>query len=258
MDKGALNGLRGLIAFHVMTYHAFTLLIPSYSKFVIVNYANVDMPLFFLLSGFCLTLAYGNRHWNGSIRRYLGCKSTTSDGVRNLENFGGETKIFDSWKFYKKRFIRILPLHYLTTIAALAINQYGYNDFSSNKVCPCLYIYIYPVRCINIYRLSLCVILYYRAWPERKEAIGAVLSIFAVNTWFIPYKIFGPNPPSWTICTLSFWYWCFPFLLPRIQRLTDNELAYGIIRCFWLQIVLALLFTIGLGGFVDFFDARVS
>ena len=105
------------------------------------------------------------------------------------------------------------------------------------------------------YKLSKeCVIyltLHPRLWPAKAEDMyfGAALSLFAVNTWLLPYSNFGPNGPSWTICTLSFWYWCFPFILPRMQRLTDKQLGHGIVKYFWLRVGLALLLIIGLGGF---------
>ena len=91
-------------------------------------------------------------------------------------------------------------------------------------------------------------------WPiDREEMlIGAALSIFAINTWILPYTNFGPNGSSWTICTLTFWYWCFPFILPRLQRYTDKQLAHGIVKMFWLSVVLALMIHAGLGGVVNF------
>ena len=141
IDNGALTGLRGFFAFHVMVYHAFTIG-GDLQLLQIDLYANVDMPLFFLLSGFCLTLAYGKTSWNGSTRCCLGCKSITSDGVADLENPKGEKKIFDSWEFYKKRFIRILPLHYLAHIAVLVVYQYGYSYYSSDDGYIYIYIYI--------------------------------------------------------------------------------------------------------------------
>ena len=60
LDKGSLNGLRGLFAFHIMAYHA-CLGIPFvvHVEPVVYLYANVDMPLFFLLSGFSLALGCG-------------------------------------------------------------------------------------------------------------------------------------------------------------------------------------------------------
>ena len=92
----------------------------------------------------------------------------------------------------------------------------------------------------------------HRIWPASADDmwIGSGLSLFAINTWLLPYNNFGPNGPSWTICTLFFWYWCFPFILPRLQRLRDVEIAHGIVKYFWLNIGIAILLLIGLGSFV--------
>lgn len=79
--------------------------------------------------------------------------------------------------------------------------------------------------------------------------IGFILSVFTANTWVLPYENSEPNGPSWTVSTLFFWYWCYPFILPRLQRLTDRQLALGIVKYFWLQIGLAILVRIAFGGF---------
>ena len=126
LDKGALNGLRGLFAFHVMTFHA--CLFADGGVHPTVNLlAQVDMPLFFLLSGFSLTLAYGKTLWNGSTRGCFGLKTSTQDGV-DTENPDGDPKIFDSWAFYKKRLIRILPLNYLGHVLVLIVWKFGYSN----------------------------------------------------------------------------------------------------------------------------------
>ena len=82
------------------------------------------MPLFFLLSGLSLALGYGKTNWNGSTRGCFGCKATSNDGV-DTENPEEEAKIFDSWEFYRKRLIRILPLHYLGIVLVLIVYKYG-------------------------------------------------------------------------------------------------------------------------------------
>ena len=123
MDKGALNGLRGLFAFHVMAYHA-CWFVSGGVKPKVDLYANVDMPLFFLLSGFSLTIAYGKTLWNGSTRCCFGCKTVAKDGV-DIENSDEEPKIFDSWSFYRKRLIRILPLYYLGHILVIVCWKFG-------------------------------------------------------------------------------------------------------------------------------------
>ena len=123
LDKGALNGLRGLFAFHVMAFHA-CLFVPGDVEPIVNLYAHVDMPLFFLLSGFSLALAYGKTAWNGSSRWCFGCKTQTLDGI-DIENPDDAPKIFDSWEFYKKRLIRIFPLHYLSIVMVLIVWKFG-------------------------------------------------------------------------------------------------------------------------------------
>ena len=122
-DKGALDGLRGLFAFHVMAFHACFLLRVSGNQEVNL-YGNIDMPMFFLLSGISLALAYGKTKWNGSTRCCFGCKTYSTDGV-DVENPQQEPKIFDSWEFYKKRLVRLLPLHYLGIVLVLIVWKYG-------------------------------------------------------------------------------------------------------------------------------------
>ena len=119
IDKGALNGLRGFFAFHVMAYHALMEgnLHGDHNP-IIDLYANVDMPLFFLLSGFSLALAYGKTLWNGSTRYCFGNKVSSLDGINSQRSI---SNIFDSWGFYKKRMIRILPLYYLGHILMLTM-----------------------------------------------------------------------------------------------------------------------------------------
>lgn len=123
VDKGALNGLRGLFAFHVLAFHSCLLLAGSVKPRINL-YAHIDMPLFFLLSGFSLTLTYGKIKWNGSSRGCFGCKTHSEDGV-DRKNPEQELKIFDAWEFYKRRLIRILPIHYLAIILVLIVWKFG-------------------------------------------------------------------------------------------------------------------------------------
>ena len=122
-DKGALNGLRGLFSFHVTAFHACLFLAGNVEPKVNL-YAHIDMPLFFLLSGFSLTLAYGKTKWNGSSRGCFGCKTNSKDGAE-AETPEQELKIFDAWEFYKRRLIRILPIHYLSIILVLIVWKFG-------------------------------------------------------------------------------------------------------------------------------------
>ena len=79
--------------------------------------------------------------------------------------------------------------------------------------------------------------------------IGSILNIFAINTWVLPYQNFAPNEVAWTISTLFFWYWCFPLILPRLQRLTNIQLAEGIVKYYWMSVGLGISLHVALGGF---------
>ena len=106
-----------------MTFHA-CLFAAGDVEPVVNLYAHVDMPLFFLLSGFSLALAYGATSWNGSTRWCFSCKTKTLDGT-DVQNLGDMPKIFDSWEFYKKRLIRIAPLYYFCHILVLVVWTFG-------------------------------------------------------------------------------------------------------------------------------------
>ena len=128
VDMGALNGLRGIFAFHVMVFHACIFLGGgTYPKLNL--YANVDMPLFFLLSGFSLVLAYGRTTWDRSSLCCISDKTKKASNVSHVETLEKSPKIFNAWEFYKKRLIRILPLHYLGTILVLIVWNFGYYWF---------------------------------------------------------------------------------------------------------------------------------
>ena len=43
--------------------------------------------------------------------------------------------------------------------------------------------------------------------------------------------------PQWTITTMSFFYWTFPWLLPRMQRMTPEARNSWIIWSYWIQLV---------------------
>ena len=100
VDKGSLNGLRGIFAFHVMVFHACMFL--GGGTWPKINlYANIDMPLFFLLSGFSLVLAYGRTKWDGSS---LACRHGSAEGasrVTDAETPEKTSNIFNPHEFYK-------------------------------------------------------------------------------------------------------------------------------------------------------------
>lgn len=63
------------------------------------------------------------------------------------------------------------------------------------------------------------------------------------------YLNWEPNQPAWTISTLSFWYWVFPMIFPRLQRFKNKDLADGIVNCFWMTVGINVLVSLLLGLF---------
>ena len=119
MDKYALNGLRGLLSFWVMSHHAWSLSphATATNKSVIFLYGGAAMPFFFLLSGFSLTLKYGAAKWNT-------CSVDIGDVHQNSHN--KKQRRFDYWTFYRNRLIRIFPVYFIGIVLSLILWKFRY------------------------------------------------------------------------------------------------------------------------------------
>ena len=89
MDAGALNGLRGLLAFHIMVHHVLRSFF-SGSSFYVHTYGFMHMPFFYLLSGFCLALAYGRTQWTSVTKCCSTIKSAASHEINHLGDCDGD------------------------------------------------------------------------------------------------------------------------------------------------------------------------
>ena len=89
------------------------------STIVLIN-SQVHVPLFFLLSGFCLTLRYGNKkHGNGPTQGWK-CPQRKN-----------AAKPFNFQEFWHGRLVRILPVYYATFALALILVPLGYGPDES-------------------------------------------------------------------------------------------------------------------------------
>merc|ERR1712241_15662 len=71
------------------------------------------------------------------------------------------------------------------------------------------------------------------------EMVAYGLTLFASTTWLgLPIVL---NGPSWFVSTIWFFYWIFPSLLPRLQRLSTEDKQWWIRSCFGIQIAVAVI-----------------
>ncbi len=130
------------------------------------------MPLFFVLSGFCLTLGYGKKNYSGCTISCVPCKlksgSECCEADSNLDRFN-----FIS--FYLGRFTRILPVYYFCLIFSAILIPFGHTNFTA---------------------------FWYNGY-------GSLVAVFLVQTWVLVFGV-GPNEPAWTVSTLFFFYLVYP------------------------------------------------
>lgn len=205
------------------------------------------MPLFFLLSGFSLTVGYGDRILQQSPSKYHVDTDTNVADAETGEDAATTMSVapeYDEkehqrgslgalsigyWKFLFFRALRVMPVYYITLFLVLPAVFAGYGDLDPSHLT-----YLY-------------------------ESI--ITNVIPVNTWF-SFLLGAPlNGPSWTICTLWMFWLCFPSLVRNYDKKTDLQLLSAIVWMFYIQIaVMALLLAIcifsGL-GVVAFFAATM-
>jgi peptidoglycan/LPS O-acetylase OafA/YrhL len=191
VDTSALTGLRGLAAFQVAAGHIF--MASDLQQDLI---GGAAMPFFYLLSGFVMTLGYGQTLYESP---NTVCSKADSQG-----------KVMDKGKFWRNRFARLFPVYAVTNLimAGLIIAMGGAGiDGSPQGVLGML--------------------------------LQLSLACFGLNTWFYPFADVGmpPNGVCWTICTMSFFYWVFPFILPAMQRMTTDSRRRWVVWFFLLQLL---------------------
>ena len=135
---------------------------------------QVHMPLFFLLSGFCCTLGYGQKQYKRTTQCCGPCRTTSGCHCEQCKSVDEE--IFDSWGFYYGRMTRILPIYLAAFLFALPLTPLGHNHHSGHLA---------------------------------NEFWGSFFALYGVQMWVVWFG-FGPNRASWTVSTLFFFYLVFP------------------------------------------------
>lgn len=258
----ALDGLRGLLAFHILIFHVF---VDADDVVKIDLLGNIDMPFFFLLSGFVLAISEASKFGTSGVQSITlnsccACCSITPDSDKsssppqsvrsqspssNLSNpnndimidsgsgsskkfndndSGNGAHVFDSKHFYQRRMARILPLYYFTNyVMYLPLIYTGYGTETTDNA---EFIYI-----------------------------SLLLTLFCAAMWFgIPFVI---NGSSWFVSSISLFYWLFPRFLTKYwnKHLTRNDkikiMTKNLILFLFFGIVLTVVVFLLTDSYVD-------
>ncbi len=149
------------------------------------------MPLFFMLSGYCLTLGYGKKIYAGLTACCGRCQRVdkASSWIKcgpclkkaDLEHQPQATAdilpVFNTWKFYWNRFTRVFPVFF---------------------IC-----WLYPIIAIPLGHS------YYPPKFSRFNVAGPIEQLLGLHTMIVVHG-FAPNGPAWFLSTLSIYYWIYP------------------------------------------------
>ena len=189
---------------------------------------GASMGLFFMISGFVLTLGYGQEDYvntdgmlceacccnicdsfyccipSPSLPSYFSYPSSSST-ITSTTTESSPTKSFPTRDFLYKRCVRLGPLYYLSNLIMIPI-----------------WFLIYPNLVAFI--------------------ITTISSMFLLTSWI---GITPLNGALWSISTMVFFYLCFPCLLVRLQRMTKVIDYYYISRkMYCIQILIFIIFFI--------------
>ena len=178
---------------------------------------GASMGLFFMISGFVLTLGYGQEVYvntDGMLCEACCCSccdsfyccipSPSSSSITSTTT-ESSTKSFPTRDFLYKRYVRLGPLYYLTNLISIPI------WFLIN---PNLVAFI----------------------------ITTISSMFLLTSWIGIYPL---NGVLWSISTMVLFYLSFPCLLVRLQRMTKVIDYYYITRkMYCIQILIFIIFLI--------------
>jgi peptidoglycan/LPS O-acetylase OafA/YrhL len=109
--------------------------------------------------------------------------------------------------FWRERFARIYPA-YLFALILTAPN----------------FFYV----CIKLKDLDIP----FYAWAKMHLPLSSTLVVTLTQSWVPPAALVW-NPPAWSLSVEAFFYLLFPFMLPRILRLSDRNLVRMVSLC-WL------------------------
>jgi peptidoglycan/LPS O-acetylase OafA/YrhL len=213
LDTKSVDGLRGLAALHVACGHML-----FFSREPNVDLVGgTSMGLFFIISGFVMILGYGQRKYkdnDGMICDWCCCCCDSLQCCATREQQQSEEEdgsiSFPTKSFLCKRFARVAPMYYLTSLIAIPLWFMG------------------PVKLVTF-------------------ILTVALTFCFATSWVV--VVLPLNGVLWTVSTMFFFYLCYPCLIPRLQKLKSaDECRTLAFRMYWLQILICVVVLILFSG----------
>lgn len=201
IDMTGQNGLRGLLSIWIVVFHCL-----YYDHNPIDLQGSSLMPLFFLLSGFSLTIGYYKKIMNPSIPQVYPLPSTQAGN-------GKDVSTFDWWRFMYLRLVRVLPVYVIANALCYPAFFQGFGAFDPK---------------------------------DTSLLINTTLTTFIpVATWLGGFLGMPFDGPAWTVCTLIGMWLFFPSVLRWLANKSDHALLQWIRYFYWIQmIVLIVVFVV--------------
>ena len=224
-DWDILEGLRGVLALHVLFVHS--QLLPMNTN--LGEYAGevkMTTTLFLVLSGFSCGKGCASKEWNLSM----------------------------ILPFYRTRLIRIFPTH-LFAQGLYLMYFYVSNTFKLSNI----YKLFYSYKNTNIDSIIVIYLLTYLQlnYANQHEFSSTEQSncryMFLSNTFFItswytdtskdpwPCKGAAMDTEVWFLSTLLFCYLLFPFFMILIRHIETTKVMPWALRLFWVQLLIATI-----------------
>ena len=243
IDMSCHDGLRGIAAIWIMIFHCTDIFLDLQ--------ANSMMPLFFILSGFSLTVVYGLRAskltnkqdcdnfdieqevQSNNISREKGklkfepvssadepftqtndeSKVAVSSLLRGpLSTASNNSYKLNIMNFHRNRFARVFPIFYLCTLFALPYWFCGFGEIDPRQVQSIL------------------------------TALFLDLTATISLTNYVGKSI---TVTGWTVCTLAIMWIIFPFNFLRLHLFTKKQLVNWLVAMYWLQLfILTVSYTL--------------
>jgi peptidoglycan/LPS O-acetylase OafA/YrhL len=190
------TGLRGIMSIWIVVFHGLL-----YTVNPIEIQGSSLMPMFFMLSGFSLTVTYYTKLLGKQPQVPTTEESSQNDKLVKASKESGPTITYI--QFIVNRLLRVLPVYYLCNLITIPAVLHGYG------------------------RLN----------PDKSELLRntMITTFIPTSSWFgflygVPLDV-----AAWTVQTLIACWLCFPFILRYLHSWTDTQLLATIRWFYWIQ-----------------------